>query len=459
MLKLGETMGQLEKYAQFVGNETIEKIRTEAASLEGKSFAHVNSTFYGGGVAEMLNSYVPLLNDAGVSMEWRLLKGSMDFFMVTKKLHNALQGSKELLTSDELELFEKTVEINSKFSNLKWHDCVIIDDPQPLPLIDHYPRTSPAIWKPLPMLLELETYQRRQPWVWRVHIDLSTPQKAAFEYVHRYVSKYDAVIVSHPRYGKKIRKPQFVIPPAIDPLSEKNRPMKSYETDRILQQSGIDSRIPIIAQISRFDPWKDPLGVIKAYGRVRKKHKCQLVLLGSHASDDPESEKVFSEVFRIAEKEKNITLISLQSDSLVNALQREAAVIVQKSIREGFGLTVSESLWKGTPVVGSNVGGIPLQIDDGKNGFLVNGISDCADRIGFLLKNPQKAKEMGSNGFEKVRRNFLITRLALDELGVLKEMTSSKKVIRPPRAVGELIGMFKKMPRLVRRGLNLLSDR
>lgn len=457
-MESGENMGQLEKYAQFVGNETIEKIRDEAAGLDGKSFAHVNSTFYGGGVAEMLNSYIPLLNEAGVSMEWRLLKATRDYFLVTKKLHNALQGSNEILTPDELELFEKTAEINSMFSNLKWYDCVVIDDPQPLPLINHYPRTSPEIWKPLPLLLELETYQRRQPWVWRVHIDLSTPQKAAFEYIQRFVSKYDSVIVSHPRYGKKINKPQFVIPPAIDPLSEKNRPMKSYEIDRILQQNGIDIKLPIIAQISRFDPWKDPLGVIKAFNLVRKKHKCQLVLLGSHASDDPESEKIFAEVFRTAEKEKNITLISLQSDTLVNALQREAAVIVQKSLREGFGLTVSEAVWKRTPVVASNVGGIPLQIDDGKNGFLVNGISDCADRIGFLLKNPQKAKEMGRNGYEKVKNNFLITRLALDEIRVLKEMTSAEKIIKPPRAIGELIGMFKKAPRLVRRGLELLTN-
>ncbi|MFH1258069.1 MAG: glycosyl transferase family 1, partial [Candidatus Micrarchaeota archaeon] len=303
-------MGQLEKYAQFVGNDYIELIREEAADLEGKSFAHVNSTFYGGGVAEMLNSYIPLLNEAGVSMEWRLLKGSRDYFMVTKKLHNALQGKKELLTEDEIELYEKTVETNSKFSNLNWHDCIVIDDPQPLPLINHYPRTAPAFWKPLPLLLELETYQKRQPWVWRVHIDLSTPQMETFDYLHRYISKYDAVIISHKEYGKKLKKPKYVIPPAIDPLSEKNRPMKTYEIDRILEQNGVDLKIPIIAQISRFDPWKDPLGVIKAFNKVRKKHKCQLVLLGSHASDDPESEKVFSEVFRIAEKKNNITLIS-----------------------------------------------------------------------------------------------------------------------------------------------------
>ncbi|MFH0971700.1 MAG: glycosyltransferase [Candidatus Micrarchaeota archaeon] len=451
-------MDQLGKYAQIVGDDHIQKIRDEAASLEGKSFAHVNSTYYGGGVAEMLNSYLPLLYGAGISVEWRLLKGSRDYFTITKKIHNALQGKKETLTPEEIELYESTVKMNSEYSNLKWLDCVIIDDPQPLPLINHYPRTSPAIWKPLPILLELETYQKKQPWVWRVHIDLSTPQKPVFNYLNRFISKYDAVIVSHKKYGNNIKKPQYVIPPAIDPLSEKNRPMKTYEIDRILDQNGIDRKLPIISQISRFDPWKDPLGVIKAYDRVKKKHKCQLVLLGSHASDDPESEEVFKQVFRIAEKEKNVTLISMHSDLLVNALQRESAVIVQKSLREGFGLTISEALWKGTPVVASNVGGIPLQIDDGKNGFLINSISECADKIEFLLKNPQRAAELGANGHEKVKGNFLITRLALDEIRVLKEMTAAEKIIKPPRAVGELIGMFKKAPRLVRRGLNFLTN-
>ncbi|MFH1106693.1 MAG: glycosyltransferase [Candidatus Micrarchaeota archaeon] len=451
-------MHALNKYAEFSGHGVIDAIRREAGDLEGKSFVHVNSTYYGGGVAEMLNSYVPMLNDAGVSMDWRLLKGSKEFFFITKKLHNALQGKREMPSAEEIAAYEETVATNAKFSNLRMYDCVIIDDPQPAPLVNHFPRSSPALWKPLPLLLELEAFQRRQPWVWRAHIDMSNSYPPALELMRKYISKYDAAIVSLPSYAKNLGKPFFVIPPAIDPLSEKNRPMTPDDAERLLGRFGVDCRKPIVAQISRFDPWKDPLGVIAAFKSVRKKAKCQLVMLGSHAADDPESETVFQQVFRIAEKEKDVALLTVQSDMLVNALQRKASVIVQKSVREGFGLTVSEALWKGTPVVASRVGGIPLQVDDGLNGFLVTGTKQCADRISYLLKNPATAKAMGAAGAEKVRRNFLMPRLVLDEIRMLKKMTKAGKTIRPPKAVEAFLGLLKKTPRIVRRGLKLLAN-
>ncbi len=452
-------MYQLKDYEGLVGSDLINQIKDKASDLEGKSFVHVNSTYYGGGVAEMLNSYVPLMNDAGVNMEWRLLKGSRDFFFITKKLHNALQGRREVLSDEETEVFEKQVEANSKFMNLKGYDCVIIDDPQPCPLINHYPRTSPAMWKPLPLLLELETFQRKQPWVWRAHIDLTTPQPAAMNYLKKFISKYDLVIVSQSNYGKKIKKRKKVIYPAIDPLSDKNRPLKSYQVENLLKRIGIDTKLPIIAQVSRFDRWKDPVGVINAFRLVRKKVPCQLVLLGNQATDDPEAEKIFSEVFRIAEKEKDIILVSQQSDLLVNALQREAAVIIQKSIREGFGLTVSEALWKGTPVVATNVGGIPLQIDEGKNGFLINNGVECAKRIEYLLKNPKIANEMGERGKEKVREKFLIPRLVLEELNALEEVTRISKTVKPPLSFQKMFEVFKKAPRVFRKGFKLFTPK
>ncbi len=448
-------MKKLDDYASLIGEAGVEEIRQEAEDLEGKSFAHVNATFYGGGVAEMLNSYVPLLNDAGVNTEWRLIKGSKEFFTITKQIHNSLQGGKESLSKEEIDLFEKAVEENSRFMDLKWYDSVVIDDPQPAPLINHYPRTSPAFWKPLPVLLELETYQKKQPWILRMHIDLTASNPKTFKYFKSLAEKYDALVVSKQEYAKNIRKPIFVIPPAIDPFSDKNRELKSYESSRILEKHDIDARTPIVLQVSRFDIWKDPLGVIEAFKLVREKVKCQLILIGSHAADDPESEEVFNQAYKAAEKNKDVTLITLQNDLLVNALQREAAVVIQKSLREGFGLTVSEALWKNTPVVASNVGGIPLQIEDGKNGFLVNNVRECALKTEYLLKNPQIARQMGEHGRAKVMREFLITRLVKDEIELLKEMSRTTHTIKPPRALQQVIHAFKKTPDFLKKGLHL----
>ncbi|MFH1246765.1 MAG: glycosyltransferase, partial [Candidatus Micrarchaeota archaeon] len=350
-------MPKLRHYANIVGEKKIEEIETLGSILSEKSMVHVNATFYGGGVAEMLNAYIPLLNEAGLKTEWRLLKGGREFFNVTKKMHNALQGEKVRFSKDELDCYESTLEMNSLITNLNWYDCVIIDDPQPCGMIKLYSRESPSLWKPLPEFLRLPLLQKKQPWVWRVHIDLSNPNQIVWHYLKKFINCYDAVVVSHLSYAKGIIRPIFIMPPAIDPLADKNRDLSETQVDQILEKHGIDCNVPLITQVSRFDPWKDPLGVIRAFRKVRKTQKCQLVLIGSMAADDPEGGAVFNRVYRAAQQMKDVTLLTLQDDLLVNALQRKSAVVVQKSIKEGFGLTVSEALWKGTPVVGGKVGG------------------------------------------------------------------------------------------------------
>ncbi|MFH0713928.1 MAG: glycosyltransferase [Candidatus Micrarchaeota archaeon] len=443
-------MSKLHHYAEIVGEEKIEEIENLGSILSEKSMAHVNATFYGGGVAEMLNTYIPLLNEAGLKTEWRLLKGSREFFNVTKKMHNALQSDKVSFSKQELECYESTLEMNSLISNLNWYDCVVIDDPQPCGLINLYSRESPSLWKPLPEFLRLPILQKKQPWVWRVHIDLSNPNPALWHYLKKFIKNYDAVVVSHLSYATDISRPIFVMPPAIDPLADKNRYLSETQVNKILEKHGIDSKsdVPLVTQVSRFDPWKDPLGVIRAFRKVRKSQKCQLVLIGSMAADDPEGGEVFNRIYRAAQQMKDVTLITAQDDLLVNALQRKSAVVVQKSIREGFGLTVSEALWKGTPVVGGNVGGIPLQIKDGVNGFLVSSDAECADRIEYLLKNPKKAREMGANGRENIRENFLITRLVKDELNLCRAVTGlagTSSLMNAPQDIFRRLTHVKKL--------------
>ena len=418
-------MKRLDKYAEFTGEAQIRELYDLASGLENKSMVHINSTYYGGGVAEMLNSYVPLLNEAGLPTEWRLLKGGREFFTVTKKMHDALQGMKTAFTKKDYETYETNLDNNAEFIKLNWYDLVVIDDPQPCGLITRYSRQSPSFWKPMPIFLKSLNVQKKQPWAWRAHIDLSNPDRKIWAYLARYLQKYDGIILSSKKYSMPVKKPHYFIPPAIDPLSDKNRHMDESEIHRQLEKHDINESKPLVLQVSRFDKWKDPLGVIRAFKKARSKTGCQLVLIGSMASDDPEGEKIFNEVFREVEKNDDIRLITEQNDLLVNALQRRAAVVVQKSLREGFGLTVSEALWKGTPVVATRVGGIPLQVDDGVNGYLVRGVDDCADRIHFLLTHPAKARELGRNGIQKVRKNFLITRLVKDELELFRRMTAS----------------------------------
>ncbi|MFH0927775.1 MAG: glycosyltransferase [Candidatus Micrarchaeota archaeon] len=417
----------LDAYLPYCGQAAIDEIRALADRLDGQSVVHVNSTFNGGGVAEMLAAYIPLLNDAGIDSEWRLLKGNKEFFSLTKRLHNSLQGQREKFSKQDEELYKQALEENAHFTHLHGYDAVIVDDPQPAGFIDFYPRKLPSLFKPMAGLSSLREWRKKQVWIWRGHIDLSRPYPAAVKFMQPYLSKYDAYVLSSKKFRRPDKKkPYFIIPPAIDPLSEKNRPMEEDEIHRLLYEHGLEDAKPMIAQVSRFDPWKDPLGVIEAFLRIRKKFDCQLVLLGNFATDDAQGPQTYKEVLEAAQVHKDVHILAVESDALVNAVQRRADVVVQKSIREGFGLTVSEGLWKGRPVVASAVGGIKLQIKDGKSGYLSSNGRDFERKVYHLLKNPALGRKMGQAGWGRVHRHFLITRLVRDELSMLNLMLGSK---------------------------------
>ncbi|MGB7291170.1 MAG: glycosyltransferase [Thermodesulfobacteriota bacterium] len=389
---------QIGEYEKFVGSETIKRIRKKAEALEGIHVAHVNSTYYGGGVAELLSSITLLLNSVGVRTEWRVIQGSADFFSITKKVHNALQGGKLNLSKRKIEIYEKVIYENSVRNILDHHDFIIINDPQPLGMISHYKKTC--------------------PWIWRCHVDLSNPNKPLWNYMVPYIEKYDAVVFSLKEYSKDLKTPQVFFMPAIDPFTIKNKELTEREINERIEHYKIPTDLPLVVQISRFDRWKDPEGVIKAFKLARKEVDCTLVLLGNAATDDPEGQRVYESLLNC--QEERIIILSHQDSALVNALQRRAAVVLQKSIREGFGLTVTEAMWKGTPVIGGNVGGIRHQIKDGVNGFLVSSVEEAAKRIVQLVNDRGLRQRMGVNAREVVRKNFLMTRLLEQYLDLFK---------------------------------------
>ncbi len=397
---------KIENYREIVGNEVIESIYEKAKDIRGKHILHINSTYQGGGVAEILNSLVPLMNSIGIDVGWRILHGTPDFFTITKKLHNALQGDKIHLTRIKKQIYEKINEIFSTYTHIK-HDAVIIHDPQPLPLI--------------------KFYEKKQPWIWRCHVDLSNPNLEILDFLKEYMIKYDLIILSNEKYKiKNLPVKQKIVYPAIDPLSPKNKEIPKNVISKYLKKYGIKTDKPLITQVARFDKWKDPLGLIDIFEIVRKDVDCRLVLCGSQATDDPESQRIFNKVMLKAKnlvRNGNIILITSENHILVNSLQRSSAVIVQKSIREGFGLAVTEALWKEKPVVASNVGGISTQIKDRINGFLIepSDIEKFADKITEILQNPELAMKIGKNGKKIVKEKFLITRLILDHLDILRE--------------------------------------
>jgi len=387
---------QVEDYEQFVGAETIERIREKARLLQDLHVVNVNSTYYGGGVSQLLSSSTLLMNSLGIKTGWRAIHGPPDFFSVTKKIHNALQGSKINLTDRKMQLYEQVVYENAIRNHLD-HDVVIVHDPQPLPMINHYRKDC--------------------PWIWRCHIDLSHPNRELWNYLIPFIEKYDAVILSSKDYRQKLKKPQLFFMPAIDPFSITNRELTQEEIDERLNYHSIPTDLPLVVQISRFDRWKDPEGVIQAFKLARKKVDCTLVLLGNVATDDPEGAQVYKSLLDC--QEERIIILSRQDGALVNALQRRAAVILQKSIREGFGLTVAEAMWKGTPVIGGNVGGIRYQIEDGVNGFLVSSVEEAAGRVVQLVKDRKLREELGKKAKETVRQKFLLTRYLEQYLDLL----------------------------------------
>jgi trehalose synthase len=379
---------RIEQYEELIGAETIERIMLKAKRLHDLRVMNVSSTFYGGGVAEILSSLTLAESAIGIRADWRLIQGSPDFFSVTKKLHNALQGGEIDLTDMKKQHYEQIVFHNSLRMNID-ADVVVVHDPQPLPLVTHFRHSC--------------------PWIWRCHIDLSRPNQEAWDYLRSFVEQYDAVVMSLPEYGQRLEVPQLFFMPAIDPFSVKNRELDEAEIRDRLEHYGIPDDLPIVAQISRFDRWKDPQGVIEAFRIARKEVDATLVLLGNVATDDPEGQQVFESLLDC--KEERILILTAEDSALVNALQRRAAVVLQKSLREGFGLTVTEAMWKGAAVIGGDCGGIRRQIEDGVSGFRVSTVEQAAERIVQLLKDADLRRRMGVAARESVRRDFLMSRL------------------------------------------------
>ncbi len=383
-------------YAPLVGGETVERLAKRAEELRDLHIVNISSTYYGGGVAELLSSLTLLLNASGIRTGWRVIQGRPDFFSVTKKMHNALQGAEINLTEEKRKIYEEVVFENAMRMHLD-HDLVIVHDPQPLPLIHHF--------------------RKKAPWIWRCHVDLSCPNPDLWAYLAPFIESYDAVVMSLPEYAQKLNVPQRFIMPAINPFSTTNKELSPDEIDERLTHYGIPTDLPLVVQISRFDKWKDPQGVVEAFQVARKQVDCTLVLVGNVAIDDPEGHEVFASL-RECEEER-IRILSVQDSALVNALQRRATVVLQKSLREGFGLTVAEAMWKGTPVIGGRAGGIKHQIEDGENGFLVDTVEQAADRIVQVVTGHKLRKRLGERAKESVRQRFLMPRLLEDWLGLI----------------------------------------
>lgn len=393
----------------------IEAIREDAAKLSGARVLHINATAYGGGVAEILHSMVPLMRDIGLQCDWKVLGGSDEFFNVTKAMHNALQGKDHPWRPQDLEIWVNQNRMNAE--GWQDYDFIFVHDPQPAPLL---------------YVLRDMGANPVGKWIWRCHIDLTNAQQQAWEMLRPFVEEYDGSIWTMRQYVREgvPERHLKIAPPAIDPLSHKNDPMGELQVLGVLERYGVDPERPILTQVSRFDPWKDPLGVIEAYRIVTKEFPdAQLVLVGSMAHDDPEGWEWYEKVIRRAGEDWDVKILTNMNgvgNLEVNAFQHASDVVIQKSLREGFGLVVAEGLWKGKPVVGGNVGGIPLQIIDGESGYLVDTVEACAERTMDLLRNPDKAKEMGERGREHVRDNFLITRYLHDYVRMMSEVAGDQ---------------------------------
>jgi trehalose synthase len=404
---------KLADYEPIVGPDVIAAIKAAAAPFAGARVLHINATAYGGGVAEILQTMVPLMRDVGLDATWQVIVGEKEFFTVTKSFHNALQGHSIEISDSERQVFLRDSELNAKLLEGEY-DFIVVHDPQPAALLHYHGR------------------QGGKHWIWRCHIDTSTPYIPVRDFLKPYLLEYDAAIYTmHDYVGSGMTFPKlFIIPPSIDPLAEKNLPMPVEDARMIVGRYGIDLKRPIMVQVSRFDPWKDPLGVIDAYRKVKHQvPEVQLVLAGSMATDDPEGILYYARTLRRAGEDFDIHVLS-NLDGVhnreVNALQTLAGVVIQKSTREGFGLVVTEALWKGQPVVGGKVGGIPLQVIDGETGFLVSDVYGCANACIFLLQNADLAREMGIKAKEHVRQNFLTTRNLLDYLRMFTSLAGKE---------------------------------
>jgi trehalose synthase len=398
----------LADYTHLVGRPLVEDIRKLAEGLQGLKVLHLSATAFGGGVSEILYTLVPLMRDVGIEAEWQIMIGREDFYNVTKLMHNSLQGSEQVPSDDEWITYERYNRINALELSGGW-DVIIVHDPQPAAVRQHVP-------------------EKARKWVWRCHIDLSTPNPETIERLVPLVHDYDDTVFHLQSYvpaGLQNSHRIHICPPAIDPLSPKNMALSPEDAAFVCDQFGVDVDRPLMCQVSRFDPWKDPIGVIDAYrGVTEEMPEVQLALVGSMATDDPEGWEFFNSTLEYAQGDPDIKILNNLNNVgaiEVNAFQSQADVVIQKSTREGFGLTVSEALWKARPFIGGDVGGIPLQVKDGETGFLVSSPAECAERTLEVLREPELGKRLARAGKEHVRRHFLTPRLLRDWLQIFSD--------------------------------------
>jgi len=406
-------VSRVDDYRAIVGDEEVDELYLLAERLKGKSVQNINSTATGGGVAEILSRMVPLLRDLGIDAHWDVIKGNEKFFTVTKEMHNALHGLNVEVSKDDLEYFLEVNRQNQEEMDL-FGDIVFIHDPQPIGLVEKREHNG-------------------NKWIWRCHIDISEPQKATMDFLRGFIDRYDAAVFSAPSFARSdIAAKQILISPSIDPLSEKNREVPEGVIDSVTERYCLDRDRPIVTQISRFDYFKDPLGVIEVYKKIRDHIDCQLVLAGGGATDDPEGPRVLDQIRSAVQSDPDIHIIYLppSSDLEVNALQRASTVVLQKSLREGFGLTVAEALWKAKPVIATATGGIPLQIRHRHSGILAYSTAGMAHYLMELLSEPEYAATLGMNGREHIRNNFLITRHIKDYLCLFISLYHKDDIVR-----------------------------
>ena len=406
-------MSNLDDYASIVGKDVIDELHLLAERLKGRSITNINSTSVGGGVAEILTRMIPLLRDLGVDVGWDVIKGNERFFKISKDLHNALHGVNLEIAEKEWNYFQEVNRQNTEDMDLT-SDIIMVHDPQPIALVE-------------------KKNDIGNKWIWRCHIDITEPQMKAMDLLRPYIEKYDSSVFSSPRFARSdIDIKKVLISPSIDPLSDKNKELPESMISSVVEGFNIDMGRPIVTQISRFDKLKDPAGVVEVYKRVKKHVDCQLVLAGGGATDDPEGLQVLNTVKSAAENDPDIHVIFLppSSDVEINALQRASTVILQKSFKEGFGLTVTEALWKAKPVIASAVGGIPLQVIHKSSGILTYSLDGTSYYLKELLNDPEYAKTLGLNGREHVRNNFLVTRHIRDYLLLFHSLYHKEDVVR-----------------------------
>ena len=397
----------LEKYREVVGDNVIRQLEELSRPLKGAKVVHINSTREGGGVAEILHKLIPIMNILGINAEWEIITGNPDFYVCTKMFHNGLQGFNEVPNKELLDVYEETNEATAdKYRDLlKDADFVFIHDPQPAALLSHF-------------------NDRKGKWIWRCHIDISKPNRTVWKYIRKWILDYDGSIFSLPDFAKPLTHRQYIIPPSIDPLSDKNKQLTSKEVFKVFNQFGFEADLPLVLQVSRFDRFKDPIGVIQSYRMAKKLTPLQLALAGGTATDDPEGAEVLARVQEEAKDDPHIFILDLPPDAhlTINALQSAADIVIQKSIREGFGLTVTEAMWKKKPVIGGNTGGIRLQVINHYTGFLVESPEGAALRLRYLLHHRSKLQQMGQRAHRFVKENFLLTRHLRDYLSLMSSM-------------------------------------